>query len=265
MVQKCQFQNLQNTYPELSSESNDEQTDDDIGFEDTVRINQPKPFTQGELNDPTRDLCPSKESAQFLGSRLRENNLLATGTTIYWYRVREEELRIFLNKIKTQHMISPRTEAKWQQWYEEVESDVGSELDINDAASEHSLHATNTEQSSDSDDEDICLPLSLPALKKIPHFTGKDGTPWKNCTKTRIHYIFGKRAYKTTRDETSSPYKYFFSSWTKNSIDYWHSKKNTPPQNPEQKPRYEVDQTLQSLFYEGFYCTRSDKYNNAKE
>ncbi|CAH1954641.1 unnamed protein product [Acanthoscelides obtectus] len=57
-------------------------------------------------------------------------------------------------------MILPRTEAKWQQWYEEVESDVVSELDINDAASEHSLHDTNTEQSSDSDDEDICLPLS---------------------------------------------------------------------------------------------------------
>ncbi|CAH1986981.1 unnamed protein product [Acanthoscelides obtectus] len=28
----------------------------------------------------------------------------------------------------TKDMISPRTEAKWQQWYEEVESDVGSEL-----------------------------------------------------------------------------------------------------------------------------------------
>lgn len=86
------------TYTDLSSESGDEQIDTDIAFVDTVEINQPKPFTQGELNDLTRDLCLSKESAQLLGSRLRENNLLAPETTFYWYRNREQEFRIFFEK-----------------------------------------------------------------------------------------------------------------------------------------------------------------------
>ena len=45
------------------------------------------------LNDLTRDLYLSKESAQLLGSRLRENNLLAPQTTFYWYRNRNDEFR----------------------------------------------------------------------------------------------------------------------------------------------------------------------------
>ena len=45
---------------------------------------QPKLFTQDELNDLSRDLNLSKESAQLLGSRLRDHNLLAPGTTFYW-------------------------------------------------------------------------------------------------------------------------------------------------------------------------------------
>lgn len=36
-----------------------------------------------ELNDPTRDLSLSKDSAQLLGSRLQEERLLAQGTTFY--------------------------------------------------------------------------------------------------------------------------------------------------------------------------------------
>ena len=35
----------------------------------------------------------SKESAQLLGSRLREKHLLAPGTTFYWYQEREREFR----------------------------------------------------------------------------------------------------------------------------------------------------------------------------
>lgn len=93
------------TYTDLSSESDDEQTDDEIAFEGTVGINEPKPFTQGELNDLTRDLCLSKESAQLLGSRLRENNLLAPGATFYWYRDREAEFRIFFEKDKNTALV----------------------------------------------------------------------------------------------------------------------------------------------------------------
>ena len=44
------------------------------------------PFSQGELNDLTRDLNLSKEFAQLLGSHLREKRLLAPTTTLYWYR-----------------------------------------------------------------------------------------------------------------------------------------------------------------------------------
>ncbi|KAK3890481.1 hypothetical protein Pcinc_005561 [Petrolisthes cinctipes] len=44
------------------------------------------PLIQVELNDLTRDLNLSKESAQLLGSRIREKCLLAPETTFYWYR-----------------------------------------------------------------------------------------------------------------------------------------------------------------------------------
>lgn len=93
-------------YTGMSSDSDDEQTDADIDFENTAdEINQPKPFTQGELNDLTRDLCLSKESAQLLGSRLREKNLLAPGTTFYWYRDREKEFRVFFEKDKNTALV----------------------------------------------------------------------------------------------------------------------------------------------------------------
>ncbi|XP_064117706.1 uncharacterized protein LOC135223132 [Macrobrachium nipponense] len=55
--------------------------------------NQLVPLTQAELSDLTRDLNLSKESAQLLGSRLREKRLLAPGATFYWYRDREREFR----------------------------------------------------------------------------------------------------------------------------------------------------------------------------
>ena len=55
---------------------------------------QPVPLTQAELNDLTQDLNLSKESAQLLGSCLKEN-LLAPGTTFDWYQDCERELRQF--------------------------------------------------------------------------------------------------------------------------------------------------------------------------
>ena len=56
---------------------------------------QPVPLIQAELNDLTGNLNLSKESAQLLGSRLREKRLLAPETTFYWYRDREREFRKF--------------------------------------------------------------------------------------------------------------------------------------------------------------------------
>ena len=56
---------------------------------------QPQPFTEGELNNLTRDLNISKESAQLLGSRLRKKRLLAPTTTFYWNRQREAEFTTF--------------------------------------------------------------------------------------------------------------------------------------------------------------------------
>ena len=58
--------------------------------------NQPKPLTQLALNNLTRDLNLTKESAQLLGSCLRENNLLAPSTTYFWYRNGDEEFRKYL-------------------------------------------------------------------------------------------------------------------------------------------------------------------------
>ena len=47
--------------------------------------NQPVPLT--------RDLNISKEAVLLLGSRLKKKRLLALGTTFYWYRDHERELR----------------------------------------------------------------------------------------------------------------------------------------------------------------------------
>ena len=46
---------------------------------------QPVPLTHAEFNDLTHDLNLSKESAQLLGSRLKEKYLLALGTMFCWY------------------------------------------------------------------------------------------------------------------------------------------------------------------------------------
>ena len=66
---------------------------------------QPKLFTQDELNYLNRDLNLSKESAQLLGSRLRDHNLLAPGTTFYWYRNRDEEFRKYFTWDKQHSLV----------------------------------------------------------------------------------------------------------------------------------------------------------------
>ncbi|KAI6650813.1 Nuclear pore complex protein [Oopsacas minuta] len=55
------------------------------------RSNSPQLFNQSELNDLARDLDLPKESAELLGSRLKEKNLLLPETKFYSYRNREIE------------------------------------------------------------------------------------------------------------------------------------------------------------------------------
>jgi hypothetical protein len=81
-----------------SGEEIDEMDDASATYEPTADSNKPKPLKQAELNDLTRDLCLSKESAQLLGSRLRENHVLDPGATFYWYRSREEEFRQYFTR-----------------------------------------------------------------------------------------------------------------------------------------------------------------------
>uniref|UniRef100_UPI00358F0AE9 uncharacterized protein n=1 Tax=Myxine glutinosa TaxID=7769 RepID=UPI00358F0AE9 len=82
-----------------ASDSDEQMEDGDISgtYQPTGETSQPKLFSQAELNDLTRDLCLSKESAQLLGSRLRESRLLAPETTFSWYRSREEEFREYFS------------------------------------------------------------------------------------------------------------------------------------------------------------------------
>ncbi|KAI6653894.1 hypothetical protein LOD99_3070 [Oopsacas minuta] len=61
------------------------------------RSNSPQLFNQSELNDLVRDLDLPKESAELLGSRLKEKNLLLPETKFYSYRNREIEfLKYFI-------------------------------------------------------------------------------------------------------------------------------------------------------------------------
>lgn len=50
----------------------------------------PELFSQSELNDLVRDLHLTKENSELLGSRLKEKNLLAAGTSFSWFRYREK-------------------------------------------------------------------------------------------------------------------------------------------------------------------------------
>ena len=69
-----------------------EDTDDDDDFvASDVGSRMCQPFTQAELNDLVRDLYLPKSSAELLGSRLKEKNLLTPGTT-FMFRNREKDL-----------------------------------------------------------------------------------------------------------------------------------------------------------------------------
>jgi hypothetical protein len=58
----------------------------------------PQLFSQPELNNVIRGLGLPKEKDELLGSKLKENNLLAAGTSMYWYRSREQEFTSYFSQ-----------------------------------------------------------------------------------------------------------------------------------------------------------------------
>ena len=57
---------------------------------------KPKPFSQGQLNDPVRDLGLSKKSSEILASCLGKHGILDSGTKITFYRDKDDLLICFL-------------------------------------------------------------------------------------------------------------------------------------------------------------------------
>jgi len=82
------------------SESSSESMEGKSDYEYTAEQDEsPRLMSQGDLDDLVRDLYLSKESAELLGSRLKERNFLASGTTFAWYRHREQQ---FVNFFTTE-------------------------------------------------------------------------------------------------------------------------------------------------------------------
>jgi hypothetical protein len=71
---------------------------DSGGDDEEFQCQSPQLFTQSEPKDVIRDLGLPKEKAEFLGSRLKEKNLLAAGTSVYWYRSREQEFTCYFSQ-----------------------------------------------------------------------------------------------------------------------------------------------------------------------
>jgi hypothetical protein len=76
---------------EVASTNSSDSGGDDEEFQCHTECQSPQLFTQSELNNVIRDLGLPKEKAELLGSRLKEKNLLAAGTSMYWYRSRSRE------------------------------------------------------------------------------------------------------------------------------------------------------------------------------
>ncbi|GFX01805.1 uncharacterized protein TNCV_1022081 [Trichonephila clavipes] len=60
--------------------------------------NDPKLFSQSAFNDLVRDLGLPKDTAEILGSRLKERHLLNSGVSFSWYRFREKEFVPFFTQ-----------------------------------------------------------------------------------------------------------------------------------------------------------------------
>ena len=70
---------------ECSSSTESEKSDQDTWNAEQTTL-EPKPLPQFQLNDLMQDLNLTKESAQLLGSQLRECHLLVSSTTYFWYQ-----------------------------------------------------------------------------------------------------------------------------------------------------------------------------------
>lgn len=85
---------VDDVYEENSSE-------DEEYLPDVVGENKdPETFDQLELNDLVRDLGLSKEGSEHLAAVLKKKNLLAKGTSAYFYRDREKEFCYLLRFLK---------------------------------------------------------------------------------------------------------------------------------------------------------------------
>ncbi|GFW18158.1 uncharacterized protein TNCV_4006981 [Trichonephila clavipes] len=60
--------------------------------------NDPDLLSQSDLNDLVRDLGLPKDTAEVLGSRLKERHLLKSGVSFSWYRFREKEFVSFFTQ-----------------------------------------------------------------------------------------------------------------------------------------------------------------------
>lgn len=89
------YETILNHDTSIDSDGNSSNNDEDFQLDTT---DAPQLFNQFELNDLVRDLALTKEAAEILGSRLKEKNLLAKGTTFSWYRNREMEFKQFFSK-----------------------------------------------------------------------------------------------------------------------------------------------------------------------
>jgi hypothetical protein len=74
---------------------------DDEEFQCHMESQSPQLFTQSELNDVRRNLGLPKEKAELLGSGLKNNNLLAAGTSMHWYRSREQKITSYFYRMVT--------------------------------------------------------------------------------------------------------------------------------------------------------------------
>ncbi|GFX68178.1 uncharacterized protein TNCV_4440011 [Trichonephila clavipes] len=71
---------------------------DDLDHGYDPSTNDPELFSQSDLNDLVRDLGLPKDTAEVLGSRLKERHLLNSGVSFSWYRIREKEFVPFFTQ-----------------------------------------------------------------------------------------------------------------------------------------------------------------------
>jgi hypothetical protein len=83
---------------EDASTDNSDSGGDDEEFQCHTESQSPQLFTQSELNDVIRDLGLPKGKPELLGSRLKEKYVLAAGTSMYWYRSREQKFTSYFSQ-----------------------------------------------------------------------------------------------------------------------------------------------------------------------